>query len=275
MEPFPRRPVREVYGIDFSGAADAGKKIWIARGVVEGEDLRIEACHQGADLPGSGVERNRCLAALQAFIAKKTVGVFGLDFPFGLPRELVKTDTWERFVLSFPYQYASPEAFRETCRAATGDSELKRRTDRESRTPFSPYNIRLFRQTYYGLRDVIAPLVRDKAACVLPMQMPVPNRPWLVEICPASTLKLEHLYRPYKGKSREHRQGRERILESIEQMAPTFVSDTLRSVILGDPGGDGLDSIVAAFAVFRALPALADAGAMGDTAYTLEGYVYT
>jgi hypothetical protein len=267
---YPRR----VFGVDFSGAAGAGKKTWIARGVVEGERLRIEACYQGADLPGSGVERNRCLAALQAFIAKETDGVFGLDFPFGLPRKLVKTGAWEGFVLSFPDQYVSPEVFRETCRAATGGSELKRLTDRESRTPFSPYNLRLFRQTYYGLRDVIAPLVRNKSACVLPMQTPVLDKPWVVEICPASTLKREHLYWPYKGKSREHREGREHILGAIEQMASLSVSDVLRPQILDDAGGDALDSIIAAFAVFRALPNLADVGAVADNAYALEGYVF-
>jgi hypothetical protein len=38
--------------------------------------------------------------------------------------------------------------------------ELKRRTDIETATPFSPYNLRLYR-THYGLRDVIALLVRS------------------------------------------------------------------------------------------------------------------
>jgi hypothetical protein len=274
MALFKRSHPRRVYGVDFSGAADAGKKIWITKGVVEGEALRIEACYPGANLPGSGVERDRCLAALRDFIAKEMDSAFGLDFPFGLPRELVNTDTWEDFVLSFPEQYSSPEAFRETCRETAAGSELKRLTDRESHTPFSPYNIRLYRQTYYGLRDVIAPLVRDKSACVLPMQTEALGKPWVVEICPASTLKQEYLYWPYKGKSREHREGRERILGAIEQMAPLPVLGALRSVILDDVGGDALDSVVAAFAVFRALPNLDDVGAIGDSAYTLEGYVY-
>jgi hypothetical protein len=274
MVPRSPRPARQIYGVDFSGAADAGKKIWITQGVVEGEDLRIEACYRGADLPGSGVGRGRCLAALRDFIANQTDVAFGLDFPFGLPGELVKTDTWQNFVLSFPEQFLSPEAFRETCRQTVGGAELKRLTDRESRTPFSPYNIRLFRQTYYGLRDVIASLVRDKAAYVLPMQTPAPDKPWVAEICPASTLKREYLYWPYKGKSHEHREGRERILGAVEQMAPLSVSDPLRSVILEDAGGDALDSVVAAFAVYRALPDLAGAGTTGGSAYALEGYVY-
>jgi len=265
---------RHVYGVDFSGAVDAGKKIWITNGVVEGESLRVEACYQGADLPGSGVERDRCLAALRDFIAEEMDSVFGLDFPLGLPAELVKADTWEDFILSFPGQYASPEAFRESCRSATGGSELKRLTDRESRTPFSPYNIRLYRQTYYGLRDVIAPLVRDQSACVLPMQTPLPGKPWVLEICPASTLKREFLYLPYKGKSAKHASARERILEAIEQMAPLSVPKALRSVILKDAGGDALDSAVAVFAAFRTLYNSGDLIVGSTHTYALEGYVY-
>jgi len=32
----PMNPRHHIYGIDFSGAKDAGKKIWIAKGIVKG-----------------------------------------------------------------------------------------------------------------------------------------------------------------------------------------------------------------------------------------------
>ncbi|MBW2034877.1 MAG: hypothetical protein JRI94_15085 [Deltaproteobacteria bacterium] len=38
----PMHPPQHTYGIDFSGAQDAGKKIWIAEGVVKGDSLLIE-----------------------------------------------------------------------------------------------------------------------------------------------------------------------------------------------------------------------------------------
>jgi hypothetical protein len=151
---------------------------------------------------------------------------------------------------------------------------LKRVTDRESHTPFSPYNIRLYRQTYFGIRDLLASLVQDGMANVLPMQTASPDKPWVLEICPASTLKREYLYWPYKGKSREHREARARIFGAIEQMAPLSVPEALRSVILDDPGGDALDSVVAAVAVFRALRNPAGVLAVGNSVYNLEGYVY-
>jgi len=37
-------PRHHIYGIDFSGAKDAGKKIWIAKGIVKWETLLIEDC---------------------------------------------------------------------------------------------------------------------------------------------------------------------------------------------------------------------------------------
>ena len=43
-----------VYGVDFSGARDAGEKIWIASGVIEADTLRIDACQQAGNLPRSG-----------------------------------------------------------------------------------------------------------------------------------------------------------------------------------------------------------------------------
>ena len=34
----------QIYEIDFRGAQDAGKKIWVAKGIVEWEALLIEDC---------------------------------------------------------------------------------------------------------------------------------------------------------------------------------------------------------------------------------------
>ncbi len=275
MTPQSPNSCRRVYGVDFSGASKAGKKIWIASGLIEGNALHIQACHRAQDLPGSGADRDRCLAALRNLIAWEGPGVFGLDFPFGLPRALIKEGTWDGFVLPFPDRYASPEEFRHICYQEANGSELKRVTDRESHTPFSPYNIRLYRQTYYGIRDLLAPLVRDGLVWVLPMQPALPDRPWVMEICPASTLKRENLYQvSYKGKGRAKYAARVGILAAIQEMGPLFVPAPLRSAILDDIEGDALDSLVAAFSVFRTLRDLSSLAVVGNGAYAMEGYVY-
>jgi len=265
----------QVYGVDFSGAQDAGKRIWIAGSTVEGGALRIDECRRGDDLPGSGKSRDACLNALREFIRGQKASAFGLDFPFGLPRSLVRQTVWDAFVLSFPGEYPNPDRFRRTCREAAGGRELKRATDREARTPFSAYNLRLYRQTYYGIRDVLHPLVRDRQACVLPMQKTVVDRPWILEICPASTLKQAGLYVSYKGRMAKHRTARAHILEQLEgRDALSVPTASLRSTLLDDRGGDALDSVIGALATLRALcsPDLLAVG--NESPYSVEGYVY-
>lgn len=44
---------REIHGIDFSGAAKAGRKIWIASARVVRGRLTIDACRRAAGLPGT------------------------------------------------------------------------------------------------------------------------------------------------------------------------------------------------------------------------------
>ena len=63
-------PPQHSYSIDFSGAQDAGKKIWIAEGVVKTGSLLIEDCFRARDLQDSGNELFKCLPALKAMRKK-------------------------------------------------------------------------------------------------------------------------------------------------------------------------------------------------------------
>jgi len=266
---------RHIYGIDFSGAKDAGKKIWIARGSIEGDSLCIEDCRRASDLPGSSMYRNDSLSALREIIAGAKHSVFGLDFPFGLPGELVTEHSWEEFIERFSTRYLIPKEFRQACHSAFNGSELKRTTDRETHVPFSPYNLRLYPQAYFGIRDVLAPFVREGRACVLPMQSPLSHLSWVVEICPACTLKRERLYTSYKGTSREHRTAREHILAAIVATGLLRIPDQdLRSRIVMDPGGDALDSVIAAFATSRSLTRMTDGYTGKQLPYLLEGFIF-
>ena len=75
-------PRHHIYGIDFSGAKDAGNKIWIAKGIIEENTLLIEDCFRARDLQDSGNELDICLPALKDFIKEHQDAAFGLDFPF-------------------------------------------------------------------------------------------------------------------------------------------------------------------------------------------------
>lgn len=266
---------KHVYGVDFSGAKDAGRKVWIAAGIRDGTAFHLHSCQPAERLPHGSRRRDDCYAALRTLIADETNAAAGLDFPFSLPESLVDEASWEDFVLAFPTRYPDPESFRSACRHVTGGKERKRRTDVEQKTPFSAYNLRLYKQTYFGIRDVLHPLVRDHRAWVVPMQPAKPGRSWVLEVCPASTLKQAGLYQPYKGKSAQRRAQRERLLTSFEEAGLLSIDDDLRADLVADPAADGLDSVVAAIATAQVLPNLQTlTNVPAENEYAVEGYVY-
>ncbi len=269
------REVKAIYGIDFSGSQDAGNKIWIAKGINKDGGLLIAECFRGRELLNLGNGLLPCLAALVKLIESSPNAAFGLDFPFGLPASLVEENSWEEFVSAFPESYESPEAFREACRQAGDRQELKRMADIESRAPFSPYNLRIFKQTYHGINEVLRPLVRDKSACVFPFHEPVADKPWILEVCPASTLRslgLKGL--PYKACSEVHKRNRLRILKEVQRAGSVQIDQSpLREKIIANKDGDALDSVIAAMAVFRVLENNPVPFPM-DPVYQIEGYIY-
>jgi len=263
-----------ILGIDFSGAKDAHRKIWIATGVIERGVLHIEDCQSAQELLGV-TDRDQCLSALRDFISLQSPCAVGLDFPFGLPKNAVTSSTWEEFAVSFGQLYPTVGKFDEAFRAPSGHREERRDTDSECKTPFSPFNLRLYRQTYYGIRDVLAPLVRDRLACILPMQVASPQLPWLLEICPASTLARLGLRRPYKGPGAEKRAARTLILEAIEKKGMVTISSSmLRAAVIGNPGGDALDSVTAALATCQAIHHPVHPSSLGPDPSNVEGHVY-
>ena len=276
---------RRIYGIDFSGALDAGKKIWIADGAINNGRLMIGNCESAGDFFKAGVERDKCLRALQEFIAVKKDCVFAFDFPFGLPVaravadsvQLVQEKTWEDFILHFSKHYKNHHDFRTKCRKINNNMELKRMTDKWCGTPFSPYNLRVYKQTFYGINNILRPLVQEQKVCVLPMQAACPDKPWIIEICPASTLKslfnLKRLF-SYKGGTTNHDTARERILTTIEREGLYILEETLRKKILKERSGDALDSVIAAYAGFRALNDPSFLLIRENTTIMIEGHVF-
>ncbi len=264
-----------VIGIDFSGAEKAGQAIWIAEAHIDWERVCIENCSPAADLAGSGPERTRCLPALVAFIAGQRNAVIGCDFPFSLPEEMVQDSSWRAFALGFGASFSCAEDFLADCRRRANGREIRRACDRESRVPFAAYNLRIYRQTYHGIRDVLAPLLRSGSAVVLPMERPRPDRPWVIETCPASTLKRAGLYPSYKGRGDAARAARRQIVNGLVRhglLAP--LSRSLRRLAIENQGGDALDSMVAAAATGRAYRAGAFRDIIPNRCELVEGRVY-
>lgn len=243
-----------VLGIDFSGARDAGNKIWIAEANVTGAGIEIRSCRRARDLPGGAVDRHGALRALAEHLALQTNAVAGLDFPFSLPPSLIREASWEDFVAGFAGRYPTPESFRADCIDRGAGRELKRRTDVEARVPFSAYNLRLYRQTYWGIRAVLRKLIADDAARVIPIQTPREGAPVIAEICPASILKREGLYGSYKGRGAALRDARAATIEQlISRRALLRPGASILSMVLDDLGGDALDSVIAAIGAARVI----------------------
>ena len=267
-----------LYGVDFSGAKDAGNKIWIAQAVPRGQGIMVEACTPSTELLQCKAERGEVLSALRDFIADAGDAAFGCDFPFSLPKDLIEAESWAEFLEHFPERFRSETALRESCTDAAlrvGDrKELRRRTDIEAAAPFSPYNLRIYRQTYYGIRELLSPLVSKNLVNVPPLHDSVEEAPWLLEVCPASTLKASGLYVSFKD-ARGSIEAREFILSKLEKSGRVGFADRAdRRRVLADSKGDALDSVIAADAGFRAVVNPERIVQVHRFPYYLEGYIY-
>jgi hypothetical protein len=253
-------------GIDFSGAALAGEKIWVSRAVIEKGALHFDFLERASNLPEGAPERETALTALLTWIKSQQGARCGFDFPFSLVREAIPDASYGAWLKNFSTRYPTAEDLK-----SCGYGE-KRATDIAAKTPFSPLNLRLYRQTYYGIRDVLAPLY-ESGACILPFDEPDPHHTWLLEICPASLLKREKLYLSYKGKSAAQRLNRETIAQEMGSRTLFSWDERLKEKALGDPEGDALDAVLSAICVFNALQKADELKAHSETDL-FEGKVY-
>mmetsp|Transcript_93860 Transcript_93860/g.265530 ORF Transcript_93860/g.265530 Transcript_93860/m.265530 type:complete len:316 (+) Transcript_93860:54-1001(+) len=292
------RSAAQVIGIDWSGAERAGQGIWLADCTVEAKCRRprviVRDVRSASELPGSSAKRDACLPALRRHLQSQVPSsghvLVGLDSAMSVAGCLAGPQPWKEFVNDFRNKYPSAAVFRERCRRKGGGKEPKRACDVVAKTPFPPQNLRMYRQTYHAIADLIHPLMQNGHVCVPPMTPLRERCIWLLEVCPASLLKRWDggiLYKAYKGKAAHHQHARKEIVRSIEGGVPgagerdrrwivRFSSPALRRRVTDDPGGDALDSVLAAVgAVCAASAECFPAPWTGwDPRYKNEGCVY-
>lgn len=270
-----------VYGVDFSGAKEAGEKVWIAEIDCTEDEPELARCNSATNCFGTK-NRDPTLRELTKHLAGLSPNaVAGLDFPFALPRQIVGVDGWETFLLEFPGAFASPGEFRRRCQARgsrldEGKVEYKREVE-EEHGGLSAYNYMLYKQTFYGIRDVLRPLVLSDSIRVPPMREPDDDRerPTVLETYPAGVLdKLdtdESSRENYKKDTDESREKREKNLDALENEIELAIDDDLRDRLLNDSEGDALDAVIAAVGALRA----AENGFAYDGDYDeQEGWIY-
>ena len=146
-------PFRSVYGVDFSGAKQAGKNIWVAR-IERRKDRHPDEppyalTHLSSmeRLCGSA-DRAPSLAHLVQMILASQRALWAIDFPFGLPTEVLHVDTcWpEQFRFLGEWGEDAYGAGLECLRRAKllgGPMHIRRLTDGEAKAPFDCYHYRI------------------------------------------------------------------------------------------------------------------------------------
>ncbi|MHC5019655.1 MAG: hypothetical protein ACYTGX_06005 [Planctomycetota bacterium] len=254
----------------------AGSRTWIAEGVMDQDALRISSVRQIADLPNGAVERDLAMVALRKYLGKQRAVVIGADFPFGLPKALVKEKRWEEFAAEFGNRYADVQDFTAKTKKAAGGQERWRHTDRELGKRSAPHKRRLAYQTFFGIRDILAPLVASGQAAVVPMQKPLPRKPVLLEVCPPASLRRARISPPFKGAAPLARRAREGVLEAYEKRDQLWpVPEDVRERVLDDAEGDALNSVIAALAAAWASGHRDRWTVPADSPYMKEGKIFT
>lgn len=267
------------HGIDFSGASDAGHGIWIATATVDGDALLIEDCRSAADRFGVA-DRAPCLGRLVEFL--REAAVVGLDFPFGVPAPLHDREDWPGAVEWVTTVAHDADGFQQACKdcaaSATGGdrTNLRRETDGPVGA-LCPYAQYVYKQTFHGIRDVLAPLSRDPDVTVEPMTAGAGDEGTdaatrLCEVYPAAALAgLDLPAEAYKDDDGRARDRRRAIVDGLEAETPVEYADGLRGTLIDDAGGDAIDSVVAALATHRAATAAFEPDRPYDER---EGHIY-
>ncbi len=303
MSPVPVSP-RRVFGVDFSAARDAGKHIWVCRAHPGADGIRVESVDPLAELPGGAVPRDDALRALVQKVIESPRSAWGFDFSFALPEPVLETlapalrDYAEQLAMVAGFEDA--DGLRRRCIEASRHRELRRRADDEAATPFSPYNLRVYKQTYHGMVDVLRPLRERPEVAVLPFdQLPDAADPggrgdrgdrlpfhhaaggraphiYLMEVCPASVLAaLQLSVQGYKGDDGRAAAKRHSIFGRLAGdglVRPT--RRALRNRIVEEPEGNALDAVLAAVGAWRGYRDYDHSELRADPQYGVEGFVY-
>lgn len=252
--------IAQVFGVDFSGAKLAGLNIWIARLVIGKGKPALASLDRLGTLAGS-MERERALGHLVQMIRDSNNALWGIDFPFALPIELVDagwglSDQLEWVARHNGTAYTFGHECLDRARRVGDKLHLRRDTDKETKTPFDCYHYRIICQTFHGMRDVLRPLHHGSATAIVPFDaLREDTRRAVVEACPGSTLKRwrapHNNYKQPAGGPLEAKRIRNRKLILEQVRSRITISDAQIRVIQRNPGGDALDAVLAGIGVWE------------------------
>jgi hypothetical protein len=281
-----------VYGVVYGDArrdspGTETTETWVCRGVVGDDSLSVDRCapvtewleaaDSVASAPGSAIERDD-RPPLTAFLTTlPSNAAAGLDFPFGLPERLVSENSWTGFLRDLPTWCSSPEELRWRCEKRVdlvdGTADTRLRATDAPLSALSPFDERIVASTFFGLRDVLRPLVLSDAVRVPPMTPPRPDAPLVLEVYPAGTLVDLGLFTGEGDDDGVGTTHRENPVDSLSEAVDCDlrVDEAVRERV--DNEAPAFESLVAAYAVYRNTRRAASLR-VSDSQRLVEGQVF-
>ncbi|MCO5166639.1 MAG: DUF429 domain-containing protein [Planctomycetes bacterium] len=240
--------VGRCYGVDWSGAARAGDKVWVAELDPAARLVRSVA------RPWRGQTAADTVAGVAAWLSTLTEAWVAFDFPFGL----AATDRTSLLGEDLP---DAPRAWGAALaeRFPTVGAFIQAATDRgligvnrratDGASPFGPLLLQLIRQTYWGLR-LLAQVPADVA--LLPWDHELASTVRVLETCPAVLLRalgesnVGYKLRPGSDLVRAA------LLDAVLAATGWACAPEVRQAAISDREGDALDAVLAGLAAWRA-----------------------
>ena len=234
-----------IYGVDFTCAPRRAKPITVAVSLLKGGDLDIE-----------GVERVESFAAFEAFLQRPGPWIGGFDFPFSMPRELVRDLGWPASWLALVAHCSSMtrlelrkalDAYRASRPA--GQKYVHRATDLPagSSSPMKLVNPPVALMFHEGARRLVA------AGVNLPQLLENGNSRIALEAYPGVLVRRQlGLRDSYKADARREQTAarhavRKRIIKSLKAGEPLGNRVQLHEKPVAEDGsGDLLDAVICA-----------------------------
>lgn len=272
------------FGVDFSGAKQAGKNIWIARLESNPDTFQLTDLHCLAKL--CSPERYAAHKYLVDRISESESALWGMDLPFGLPLEIMGEKTpWSGQIKQVQSWGDDAYDFGLECirraKLLGGPIHVRRLTDTEAKAPFDGYHYRIIYQTFYGMRDVVGQLMQRPHTAIIPFHYTrlAKAKRVCVETCPSSTLKRlglphQNYKQPTGGPLLPKRlKTRHAILDGLAEFV--LISPGHRRVIMRNGGGDALDAVIAALGAIQGWRAADHAAIRRHSRYPREGYIFS
>jgi hypothetical protein len=252
-----------LHGVDFSGADSGGShKIRVATRAVRGTrgappktgaparmggrardaGLRSEASETTVER----MDRRGLLDRIRASATDGNVHFWRIDAPVGMPMSTLESHEvrgdWLA-VAEWMESFGGARPWRAALRSIER-TEPRRVADHDARTPMAPMNLRVFKQTWTLVCEVLLPLAREGQVSIEPMR---PLRGATVSVgegCPASVLQRRGWpSRAYKGQGEPPQRVREEILRRLRG-AGVRTSAAVERQAAEDIEGDIVDALV-------------------------------